>query len=37
MKMTTRLRQLLQTGPMVMAPFVLNAPHAKIAEAVAPE
>ncbi|MBI3302716.1 MAG: isocitrate lyase/PEP mutase family protein [Deltaproteobacteria bacterium] len=34
MKMTTRLRQMLQAGPMVVAPFTLNALHAKIAEAV---
>src|ERR687892_1752446 len=34
MKTTTKLRQLLHTGPMVVAPFILNAMHAKIAEAV---
>ncbi len=34
MKMTTTLRQRLQGGPMLVAPFVLNALHAKIAEAV---
>jgi 2-methylisocitrate lyase-like PEP mutase family enzyme len=34
MKMTTTLRQRLQAGPMLVAPFVLNALHAKIAEAV---
>jgi 2,3-dimethylmalate lyase len=34
MKTTTRLRQMLQTGPMIVAPFILNALHAKIAEAV---
>ena len=34
MKTTTTLRQLLHTGPMVVAPFILNAMHAKIAEAV---
>jgi 2-methylisocitrate lyase-like PEP mutase family enzyme len=34
MKTTTNLRQMLQTGPMVVAPFILNAMHAKIAEAV---
>jgi 2-methylisocitrate lyase-like PEP mutase family enzyme len=34
MKTTTNLRQLLQAGPMVVAPFILNAMHAKIAEAV---
>jgi 2-methylisocitrate lyase-like PEP mutase family enzyme len=31
---TTRLRQLLHSGTMVVAPFVLNAYHAKIAEMV---
>ncbi len=34
MKMTTKLRQRLQADPMLVAPFVLNALHAKIAEAV---
>jgi 2,3-dimethylmalate lyase len=34
MKTTTRLRQMLQASPMIVAPFVLNALHAKIAEAV---
>ncbi len=34
MKMTTRLRQMVQAGPMIVAPFILNAMHAKIAEAV---
>jgi hypothetical protein len=34
MKTTTNLRQLLQAGPMVLAPFILNVMHAKIAEAV---
>ena len=34
MKMTTTLRQKLQAGPMLVAPFILNALHAKIAEAV---
>jgi 2-methylisocitrate lyase-like PEP mutase family enzyme len=34
MKMTTQLRQRLQAGPMLVAPFILNALHAKIAEAV---
>jgi 2,3-dimethylmalate lyase len=34
MKTTIRLRQLLPTGPMIVAPFILNAMHAKIAEAV---
>ena len=34
MKTTTRLRQMLQAGPMIVAPFVLNALHAKIAESV---
>jgi 2-methylisocitrate lyase-like PEP mutase family enzyme len=34
MKTTAKLRQLLHTGPMVVAPFILNAMHAKIAEAV---
>jgi 2-methylisocitrate lyase-like PEP mutase family enzyme len=33
MKTTTRLRHMLQTAPMVVAPFILNAMHAKIAEA----
>ena len=32
MKPTTQLRQLLSSGEMVVAPFVLNAFHAKIAE-----
>ena len=31
---TTRLRQMLRSGTMVAAPFVLNAFHAKIAERV---
>ncbi len=34
MKATTRLRQLLASGKMVTAPFILNALHAKIAESV---
>ena len=34
MKMTTKLRQRLQAGPMLVAPFILNAMHAKIAETV---
>jgi 2-methylisocitrate lyase-like PEP mutase family enzyme len=34
MKATTNLRQLLQAGPRVVAPFILNAMHPKIAEAV---
>ena len=34
MKTTTKLRQMLASGQMVTAPFVLNALHAKIAEAV---
>ena len=34
MKATTRLRQMLSSDDMVVAPFVLNALHAKIAESV---
>ncbi len=34
MKPTSQLRQLIDSGGMVVAPFVLNAFHAKIAEAV---
>ena len=34
MKATTRLRQMLDSDEMVVAPFVLNALHAKIAESV---
>jgi 2,3-dimethylmalate lyase len=34
MKTTARLRQMLHTGPMIGAPFILNAMHAEIAEAV---
>ena len=34
MKTTTRLRQMLGSGQMVTAPFVLNALHAKIAQSV---
>lgn len=34
MKATTQLRQLLASGRMVVAPFVLNALHARIAEDV---
>ena len=34
MKTTTQLRQMLNSGPMVVAPFILNALHAKIAESV---
>ena len=34
MNTTTRLRQMLDSGPMVVAPFILNALHAKIAESV---
>ena len=32
MKATAKLRQMLNSGDMVVAPFVLNALHAKIAE-----
>ncbi|MDP7511809.1 MAG: isocitrate lyase/PEP mutase family protein [Dehalococcoidia bacterium] len=34
MRTTTKLRQMLASGQMITAPFVLNAFHAKIAEAV---
>ena len=34
MKTTTKLRQMLKSGQMVTAPFVLNAMHAKIAQSV---
>ena len=34
MQTTATRRQLLHTGPMVVAPCILNAMHAKIAEAV---
>jgi len=34
MKTTTQLRRMLASGQMVVAPFVLNALHAKIAESV---
>ena len=34
MKTTAKLRQMLTSGKMVTAPFVLNAMHAKIAESV---
>ena len=34
MKATTRLRQMLASGDVIVAPFVLNALHAKIAESV---
>ena len=34
MNSTTKLRQLLKGGSMVVAPFILNALHAKIAESV---
>jgi 2-methylisocitrate lyase-like PEP mutase family enzyme len=34
MRTTTKLRQMLNSGEMVVAPFVLNALHAKIAESV---
>jgi 2,3-dimethylmalate lyase len=34
MKVTTRLRKLLDSGNLIVAPFVLNALHAKIAESV---
>ncbi len=34
MNTTTQLRQMLDSGPMVVAPFILNALHAKIAESV---
>ncbi|MCH8108162.1 MAG: isocitrate lyase/PEP mutase family protein [Chloroflexi bacterium] len=34
MKTTTKLRQMLGSGQMVTAPFVLNALHAKIAQSV---
>ena len=33
MQSTTRFRQMLNSGDMVVAPFILNAFHAKIAEA----
>jgi 2-methylisocitrate lyase-like PEP mutase family enzyme len=35
MKITTNLRQLLHTGPMAVAPFILSAMDAKMAQAVA--
>ena len=34
MKTTTKLRQMLASGQMITAPFILNAMHAKIAESV---
>ena len=34
MKTTTKLRQLLASDQMVVAPFVMNALHAKIAQSV---
>lgn len=34
MRATTRLRQMLNSGKMVAAPFVLNALHARIAESI---
>lgn len=34
MKTTTKLREMLASGQMVVAPFILNALHAKIAESV---
>ena len=34
MKTTSKLRQMLGSGPMVVAPFIMNALHAKIAESV---
>lgn len=34
MNTATKLRQMLDSGPMVVAPFILNALHAKIAESV---
>ena len=34
MKTTTKLREMLESGPMVVAPFIMNALHAKIAESV---
>jgi 2,3-dimethylmalate lyase len=34
MKTTTQLRQMLTSGQLIVAPFVLNALHAKIAESV---
>ncbi|MFB3097665.1 MAG: oxaloacetate decarboxylase [Dehalococcoidia bacterium] len=34
MNTTTRLRKMLDSGPMLVAPFILNALHAKIAESV---
>ena len=34
MKATARLRQMIESGDMIVAPFVLNALHAKIAESV---
>ena len=34
MKATTKLRQMLNADQMIVAPFVLNALHAKIADSV---
>ena len=34
MRTTTKLRQMFASGQMVVAPFILNALHAKIAESV---
>jgi 2-methylisocitrate lyase-like PEP mutase family enzyme len=34
MKTTTKLRQMLNSGQMIVAPFVMNALHAKIAQSV---
>ena len=34
MKTTTKLRQLLKSDSLIVAPFILNAFHAKIAESV---
>ncbi|GIT13911.1 MAG: hypothetical protein CM1200mP35_07310 [Chloroflexota bacterium] len=34
MKTTAKLREMLGSGPMVVAPFIMNALHAKIAESV---
>ena len=34
MKTTTKLRQMLKSAPMVVAPFILNALHAKVAQSV---
>ena len=34
MKPTTQFKQMISSGEMVVAPFVLNALHAKVAESV---